>query len=440
MQFFKNKQQEEGYNNLLKIVNEKEGKILGEYKTTKIDIELQCKEGHKFQNKPSNIKGGTWCPFCIKIRVKSKDNYLRFIQEKNGEALEEYKGAQTKIKIKCDKGHIWKTSPLNICRGNWCNICSHNNVENAKNEFFEILKNKNGEALEEYNGSKTKIKVKCDKGHIWETTPYIIKQNCWCTFCSPLNVENAKNKFLDYIKNKNGKVIGEYNGASNKIKIQCDKGHSWETKPSLLTSKKYWCRKCSNNCPKQAEESFIEIVKSRRGEVLGKYKNCDTKVEIKCEYGHIWSTSPSIIKDGCWCPTCSESHGERDIRLFLENNEINFKPQKPVIIDGIKLFFDFMCNINDLNIYIEFDGSQHFEFDEFFYNDIKEYEKREYYDYIKTLWAIKNDYHLIRIDHKNEKNINKILDNYFKNIDINDKLFFSDKIIYSKLIEKININ
>jgi len=52
-------------------------------------------------------------------------------------------------------------------------------------------------------------------------------------------------------------------------------------------------------------EEMQEIAKERKGKCLSsKYIDSKTKLKWKCEKGHTWETLPTIVKRGSWCPIC----------------------------------------------------------------------------------------------------------------------------------------
>ena len=133
---------------------------------------------------------------------------------------------------------------------------------------------------------------------------------------------------------------------------------------------------------------------------------------IECfECGKPFLTSLSCYEEhgGQVCPDCSgaESMGERKIRHYLENNDINFVPQKwfTDCKDQRPLPFDFY--LVDYNILIEFDGRQHFgETNYFTYS----FEKTKHHDEIKNNYCKTHGIYLIRIPYWNINKIEEILD------------------------------
>jgi very-short-patch-repair endonuclease len=110
------------------------------------------------------------------------------------------------------------------------------------------------------------------------------------------------------------------------------------------------------------------------------------------------------------------SLGEKLIKEFLTINKINFK-QEYTFKDckserGYLLFFDFY--LSNLNICIEFDGRQHFNLKGFNQSE-ENFLNIQLNDKIKTEFCLKNQIKLIRINYKEIKSINIILNKEIKN-------------------------
>ena len=117
------------------------------------------------------------------------------------------------------------------------------------------------------------------------------------------------------------------------------------------------------------------------------------------------------------CPYCRMSHGEKNIMLYLEKENIDYEFQY-VFDDCIYqrvLPFDFY--IPDKNLCIEFDGIQHFEPTRFnkkmtHEEAIENYNQQVIKDNIKTNYCKNNDINLLRIPYTEFKNIESILNKY----------------------------
>jgi len=139
---------------------------------------------------------------------------------------------------------------------------------------------------------------------------------------------------------------------------------------------------------------------------LVEYTHSSKKVKIICPiHGEFEQNAGAHIR-GVGCLDCNSSKGEKEIRLFLERNNINFSTQH--IFENCKneryLPFDFF--LPELNICIEYDGLQHFKPIEYFGGE-KTLEIIKSHDKIKTEFCANNNITLIRIKY-NENILNKL--------------------------------
>lgn len=107
------------------------------------------------------------------------------------EQLEEYKGADVKIKVRCRIcGHIWESTPSHIRSGRGCPICGRksqaDSYRKSHEDFVKEMKTINPtiKIVGKYVNNKTKIKCKClICGMIWEATPSNLLKYRGCPAC-----------------------------------------------------------------------------------------------------------------------------------------------------------------------------------------------------------------------------------------------------------------
>lgn len=192
----------------------------------------------------------------------------------------------------------------------------------------------------------------------------------------------------------------DYIGDKIKVKIICPlHGDFWQRPTNHIVSKQ-GCRKCNQKKPLTTEE-FIEKAKTIHGDKydysLVDYKDAKTKIEIVCPVHGVFKQKINDHLYGNGCPICRESKGEKEIRLFLENNSIKYKPQYRFkdCRDKNPLPFDFY--LSDYNICLEYHGKQHYEFMSFFHKTEKTYHEQIKRDDIKKEYCYNNKIKLIII-------------------------------------------
>lgn len=205
------------------------------------------------------------------------------------------------------------------------------------------------------------------------------------------------------------KVI--YKSATKPVIITCPVHGDFEQIP-YSHSIGHGCLKCYGTV-KLTKKEFIE--KSRIGHGYKydyskvAYKNNTTPVEIICpKHGSFYQIPANHMGAGVYhgCPTCSESKGEQKIRVYLENNNIEFIREYSFddLINIRRLRFDFY--LPKYNILIEYDGEQHFNDNIYIYN-----EQIILNDLKKNTYAKDNNILLLRIPYTDYDNIDDILHN-----------------------------
>lgn len=206
----------------------------------------------------------------------------------------------------------------------------------------------------------------------------------------------TKEEFIEKAKDVHGDKYNysnvEYINAKNKVCIICpEHGEFYQTPDSHIHGAN--CPKCNTvRNYKYSIKEFVEKSKKIHGDKYdyskAEYVNYKTPLCIICqEHGEFWQKPKEHFK-GCGCPSCDESKLEREVKLFLEKNDIKYEREKrfewlrykyPLVID----FY-----LPDYNIAIECQGEQHFKDRKFFEN--YSFEKRIEMDNLKFELCKKN--------------------------------------------------
>jgi hypothetical protein len=130
------------------------------------------------------------------------------------------------------------------------------------------------------------------------------------------------------------------------------------------------------------------------------------------------STTASNFLRGTRCPICNESRGERKIRNWLDENEVDYTTQDR--FDDCKkerpLPFDFKVLDVSGELYglVEFDGIQHFE-SRSAYGGEGGFKETQLRDQIKNDYCIKNKIPLLRIKYSAIDMVDEILEKFLNN-------------------------
>lgn len=235
----------------------------------------------------------------------------------------------------------------------------------------------------EYVNIDTKITVICPKHGEFQIRPDHFFDGHGCPKCGSQRGGNKNRLSLETFIEKARKVHGdkydyskvEYIEAKKKVCIICQKhGEFLQTPDSHLSGAE--CPQCAHRSYKYTTDEFIEIARKVHGDKYDyskvKYVNRNTPVCIICPiHGEFWQKPREHFR-GFGCQVCGESRLENEIKLLLEENNIEYESQKR--FDWLKnkypMSLDFY--IPKYNIAIECQGEQHFKDREFFHQDFEE--------------------------------------------------------------------
>ena len=251
-----------------------------------------------------------------------------------------YQNKDTKCKFYCkDCKNYFSTKPKYLLNGHSCPICGQKRSITSRsksNRDFkkEISELTNGEyeVLSDYVNQLTPVRIKHLKcGKEYDVVPKRFLRGDRCRSCMDKKVSKSKIKFQNYLNEVEPEyeILSEFNGRK---------------KPITLLNKKF---------------------------------------------NEIYETSPDKFIAGVRSPSESASKGETFIKSILNENHVkfimNYKEQN--LKDKKPLEFDF--KLNDQNIFIEFNGIQHYQNIDFFNNDLQYVQK---HDKMKIDYCKENNY------------------------------------------------
>jgi hypothetical protein len=282
-----------------------------------------------------------------------------------------------------------------------------------------------------YINSRTKVTILCpEHGEFLQTPDHHLCSKTGCPKCSNKKrsnrlccstgkfIELAKivhNNFYDY-----SKVV--FKNSLTKVLIICLKhGEFWQLPTNHL--KGCGCYKCGRNKTINAQvlrkEEFIRRAKEKHGDKYNYDKAIYVKqyeaIIITCLRHGDFKQIPKNHMKGNGCPICRESKGEKQIRKYLINHNINFKPQHKFKSCKNKDFlpFDFVIWHNKKIKIIEYNGKQHYVPMGFGGEDkFKKLERTIVSDKIKLDWCKKKRMPFLVIPYYSYKDIDEILDNF----------------------------
>lgn len=277
--------------------------------------------------------------------------------------------------------------------------------------------------LSEYKNAQSRIWVKCNKcGCEWNPVANNLLRGKGCPQCfgnKKYTTETFKEKVYQ-MYGEEYKVLGEYVNSQTKIKIKHNKcGFEYDVKPNNFINGRQ-CPNCKNerlslSNIKDHDQFCKEVQEIANGqyEVISQYKGKKKKVKLLHKLcNSIYTVTPdNFLHKGTRCPLCKVSKGEEEIKNFLIKHNLPFEIEYS--FDDLKyndfLRFDFavFCDEDKKKIYtlIEYDG-------EFHYHPIlgdKHLEIQRKRDELKNEYCLIKNLKLIRIPYWNFGKIEEIL-------------------------------
>lgn len=335
---------------------------------------------------------------------------------------------RTKVVVTCKIHGDFEILPSNLFQGANCRYCATAHAGNerrvGKKELIGRLKNKFGNLYEVDKNSVVKatspIRLNC-KTHGWfEGIIGNLLNSSGCPNCKNEKAAAIRNKQLKLSRReiiKRFKLLHGDNysydemypdGINSVARIHCPNHGYFEQKVSTHLQGK-GCPDCGAeqrriNQLLSQNELYIRL-KDVHGGLFIYPPNLGLELReslpIICREHGIFLQPLRIHLDGNGCSECSQSLGARQVSFWLTEHEINYQVEAhiPAGKKGLPLRADFY--LPDHEIYIEYDGEQHFKPIAFFGMDektsISVFNEQIERDRAKEKWILDNGFKLLRI-------------------------------------------
>lgn len=278
-----------------------------------------CAVGHEWTASIEAVLGGAWCNRCER-RASFCEQRLAELQaaaaRRGGVCLSrEYLRQRTRMRWRCAHDHEWEAEGDEILRGSWCPFCSGRRTDLAA--LQALAAERGGECLSTTAGRKSDPHDwRCDKGHTWSETPSALRRGKWCPTCTgkaPVTLATLR----AWAQARGGECLAEqYLGTASHVPWRCEFGHVWETTPATI-KRGSWCPHCSGRFSMTLQQ-LKAMARERGGRCLATSYDSHKHVRWRCAEGHTWSALPSKIAAGGWCPYCARPGGKRRWWTFAD--------------------------------------------------------------------------------------------------------------------------
>lgn len=413
--------------------------VCDNYINSQTPIKHFCKKHNEyFYKKPVYVLQGKGCSKCTvehkrEAYAKKQEAYVSELSEKapHIKVIGTYVNAFTHITHYCTKhNHYWEACPHEVLQKLRCPICGMELYQRKRRKTHEAyvkevaLKNPSIEVVGKYVNSKTKITHYC-KVHncFWDTTPNSILNGCGCPMCRLDKFKKTRTKtheeYLQLLNEVNPEIIPleNYVTATTKILHYC-KRHDlkWETTPYNVLNLACGCPECLkekiSEKNRKSHEQYLLDLKDKKIDVMvvDEYINSSTPIKHKCvKCGYEWYSNPTCVLNSKGCPHCAMSKGEKSIKDWLIDNNIEYYSQYKYedCKDRRPLPFDFY--LPKYNLCIEYQGKQHYEEIEYF-GGKDAFTVRQEHDEIKRKYCKENGVELLEIPYY--ANVSDTLNNF----------------------------
>ena len=165
----------------------------------------------------------------------------------------EYVNNNTKLLVQCDNGHEYVVTYANFQQGKRCRACNSFSYEFVKEQI-----EKDGYKLlsKSYKNVKSKLDIRCPKGHEYKSTFTLFQKGSRCPKCFFKNMSHTYEFVKEQIESVEGYKLlnNEYINATKKLLIKCDKGHEYKITWNNFQQGKR-CPICSGN----KKYTYIEV-------------------------------------------------------------------------------------------------------------------------------------------------------------------------------------
>jgi hypothetical protein len=249
------------------------------------------------------------------IPVVTLEDLREIAKQRGGECLsEEYAGSYNRLRWRCARGHEWMMPPTRVRSGAWCPACGRGVLEFS--QIVETAVQHGGRVVSpesEWKDSSSVLRWQCEMGHQWDAPARRVRLGIWCPQCAqqrPLNIEQMRQLAAE----RGGECLSRrYINSKTLLKWRCAKGHVWKSTPNRIKPMRHkkqgqWCPVCAR-APKRPIEEMRTIARSRGGECLSEYEFVHSRslLRWRCGRGHVWTATVVQVAraNGTWCPYCA---------------------------------------------------------------------------------------------------------------------------------------
>ena len=309
------------------------------YLRGKEKVIITCKKHGDFRQVASEHLRGRGCYSCAGRKEITNQEFIKESNKKhkNNYIYDKvvYVNKVKKVIITCKKHGDFLQTPANHLKGHGCMGCSGKTQKDTQRFIEEANKKHNFKYNYDkvnYSKAQAKIIITCNIHGDFTQAAYSHLSGIGCMECSGKTKRSSQRFIEEANKIHNDrfnydKVI--YKNKSEKLIITCKKHGDFEQIPNDHLRGR-GCDACGgtkrSNSQKFIEEAnSVHKVKYNYDKAI--YKNRKTRVIIKCKKHGDFEQIAGDHLNGCGCPKCKSSTGEKLILEVLQKMNLRFKHQ-----------------------------------------------------------------------------------------------------------------
>jgi hypothetical protein len=166
------------------------GQVYGNLRTK---LKIHCRMGHGYEMRPNDIKKGYGCPICRKEdkcyrKPLTIERVQRDCEDRGFEVrdLSQHRTDLSLILLRCKSGHEFETCHNYIESGRGCPECGGTRRKTLEETLIWIDQNTKFKFITcvgEYQNNKSKMILRCPKGHEFRTSRDLLMSGGGCSFC-----------------------------------------------------------------------------------------------------------------------------------------------------------------------------------------------------------------------------------------------------------------
>jgi hypothetical protein len=246
-------------------------------------------------------------------RRKWLAHYRDHAHQRGGACLSaEYLNAHGHLHWRCAEGHEWRAEANAIRQGEWCPECARVvRPAGKKSRMFarvQAIARRHGGACvsTQYVNSQSHLRWRCADGHEWDAVPGSIAMGTWCPHCAghaPLTIADMH----EMARDRGGQCLSRtYHNTQDPLLWRCAEGHEWSAQPTKLRQGS-WCPRCSERA-RHTIDDVQTMAAEHGGECLSvAIDGSLDPLRFRCRVGHLFESNANRLQQGHWCPRCRQT-------------------------------------------------------------------------------------------------------------------------------------